>query len=156
MFVLDHNGLAFGIQLNRTDPLLFPQRMRHTDLVKHRIIPTVRTGRILIETTHISIQIIRAAGTGNQRQIGRFRTKPFGRVFGIHRRQHDITHFIGGKHQVFLDLILGQADVSQAVKTHTAGRVAGKTVVGEDLRTVLQADLVTQVDIDFFIIGMAS
>ena len=123
--------------------------MRHTDLVKHCIVPNRSDGSDPYRNYAYKHTDNRAAGTGNQRQIGRFRTKPFGRVFGIHRRQHDITHFIGGKHQVFLDLILGQADVSQTVETHTAGRVAGKTVVGEDLRTVLQADLVTQVDIDF-------
>ena len=69
---------------------------------------------------------------------------------------HHITDFFGGKHHVFLDLLVSQTDVFQTVEAHAACRVAGQAVVGKDLRAALQADLVAQIDIDFFIVVVAA
>ena len=69
---------------------------------------------------------------------------------------HYITDFFGGEHHVFLDLLVGQSNVFQTVEAHAACRVAGQAVVGKDLRAALQADLVAQIDIDFFIVVVAA
>ena len=156
MLVFNHNGLTFGIQLNSLNTLLLPQWVRHTRAGQNGIIPTGRTSWVFIEAAHISVQVVRTFRTCDQGQIRRRCTQPFGSIFRIHCRYHDITNVVCCKHQVFLDFIFSQTDVFQTVEAHTACRVARQTIVCKDLRTVLQADLVTQVDIDFFIVCMAA
>ena len=156
MLVFNHNGLTFGIQLNGLNTLLLPQWVRHTRTGQNSIVPTVRTSWVFIEAAHIGVQVVCTLRSGNQGQIRRRSTQPFGSIFRIHCRYHDIANIVCCEHQVFLDFIFSQTDVFQTIEAHTACRVARQTVVCKDLRTVLQADLVTQVDIDFFIVCMAA
>ena len=59
-----------------------------------------------------------------------------------HRRLHGFADLVGGEQQVVLDLLLGQADVLQAVEAHERSGVAVQAVVDEQLGAVLQRSLV--------------
>jgi hypothetical protein len=78
------------------------------------------------------------ARAGDQRQVGRPGAEEFLGVLARHRDAHRLADLLGGEHQVVLDLLLGQADVLEAVVADVAGAVAVQAVVHEQLGAVLQ------------------
>ena len=102
MLVFNHNGLTFGIQLNGLNTLLLPQWVRHTAPAKTVLFQPVGRSWVFIEAAHISVQVVRTFRTGNQGQIRRRRTQPFGSIFRIHGRYHHVTNVVCCEHQVFL------------------------------------------------------
>jgi hypothetical protein len=60
----------------------------------------------------------------------------------VERGLHRVADLVGGEQQVLLDLVVGQADVVQAVVAHVRGRMAAQAIVREDAGAVLKRRLV--------------
>src|SRR5690606_38829433 len=138
----DQSDLA---ALHAAGALQRPQRMRHAYAREDEVVPALRTRGIAVEGAQESIDVVHASGAQvmglgacNDGEVRRSSTKPLGSVFLAHGDFDEIAYALAGEQQVALDLLFGQADVRQAVVAQILRAVAAKTVVVEELGTVLQ------------------
>ncbi len=124
--------------------LQLPQCVGHADAGECEVVPARGLGVVAVERAQESVEVVRpgavvaGARAGDHGEVGRVGAEP---VLGLPRIDgglHGLAHLVGGEEQVVLDLLVGQADVLQAVVAHEGGRVAAQAVVDEDLGAVLQ------------------
>jgi len=112
-----HHRLALALQ--------FPQRIGHAHIGKGQVVPTCGLGLVAVVGAQKGVEVIGAGVTtrssarpGHQGQVGRVDTEPLFGLTRVNRCLHGVTDFVGGKGQVFRDLLVGQANIAQAVVAH--------------------------------------
>ncbi|EKD89201.1 MAG: hypothetical protein ACD_34C00156G0001 [uncultured bacterium] len=97
-------------------PLQTIKCVRHAHVLKDHIVPARRTIFITIERTQVGVKPVSTSGSitrltaspSDNGQIRRRCTEPLLLLIRTGRNTHQLTNFIGSKHQTVLDLLFAQ------------------------------------------------
>jgi len=86
--------------------------MGHTHIREYQVVDTKGPGLVHVEAAQVSIDPVHTPGPCGHTQIRRNHTKPLLSIRRFHGDGHGVTNILCIEHQVLLDLIIGQAQIT--------------------------------------------